>query len=243
MSAQRRATIANDLQRELGAWLEQASGYIDQSSFQFKAFFRSAEKLASADAYASSIQRAMVQHLTGDLDGARHWLLNARKWPADPHSWGTEAVILSNLGYFSHATQVLMSLGKHERPHYASMLVLCGAFSAVLDAVPGTEVAETEAGRNAVSLSSQCMMTLERLNVTEAQVRAMLDIAGEVLRNHKLFFAGEDPVVRAIDDGLLYQLRVSTAPELAAEMTDEVINRLVEKDLDAPGLAFSFISA
>ena len=84
-------------------------------------------------------------------------------------------------------------------------------------------------------------MTLEQLNISPDVLQRVLALAGQVLRKHQMFFVGEAPFVHAVDDCFLYELEVDVAPAAATRMTDEVIAMMVERDLDVPGLAFSFI--
>lgn len=88
-------------------------------------------------------------------------------------------------------------------------------------------------------------MVLRRLEVGEDRLQAVLDVAGEVLRERNMFYNGTSPLVRTMDGedgpGLLYQMKVAVSADVAAGMTFEVVDRLVDRHLDVEGVAFSFV--
>ena len=97
-----------------------------------------------------------------------------------------------------------------------------------------------------VELARKGVAVFERNHASDASVRRMIDVAGEVLREHRLFWLDEEPLIRTYSDdegaGLLYQLYVGVSAEEAARMTDEVIVRLIEREIEVPGLSIAFIS-
>lgn len=240
------ATIANEVTTKIGQMTESAHEYANPHDFSFKALYRDAEKLANADGFASSIARAMLSHLTGDLSEARRWLRNAEKWPgkAGEALWA-EVLVLSNLGFFSEAASLFEAhpecVGSLQ--NFTDLSFLLVTFRMLLSLPKGTPIAKEGHGHPTLAEAGRCAMALEEMKVSEAQVRAVLDLAGEVLRKHNFFFAGGAPVVRAVPDGVLYQLRVQCSSKELSAMTDEVVNRMVAHDLDAAGLAFRFIPA
>lgn len=247
MAQLRRATTQNEVIAKIDTWLGQAHSYLDHDSFEFKSFWRDAEKLANADGFAASIARALISHMAGDMTNATHWLGNARKWPSSAVEVNNaELVIASNLGYFSIAYEAIESQSEMsiDLPVLSNLAMLSGSFTLLAECRDGTRFAEgyfrEQPDRE---LARRCVMALHNTQISEASVRAVLDLAGEVLRAHRILFAGDAPLIRAVDDGLLYQLRVKVAPAEASRLTDEVIMKMIEQDLDAPGLAFSFISA
>lgn len=243
MSSGRPATISNDLLDQLGVWLDAASLYLEPDSFQFKLFMRSVDKLSVANPVQGSIAKAILLHITGDREQAYYWLDNARTLGA-----GTLAeayvVVSTNLGYFSEAAEILDGEELPMTLQFGSMSLLCGCFQSASkrlalesdDRAGSTRQSDTD-------LATRCSVSLNHIGVNEAHVQAMLDIVGSVLRSHKMFFADRRPLIRPIHDGILYQMHVPVNATVSDQMTDEVLTRMVEQDLDAPGLAFSFIPA
>lgn len=243
MPSSRPETIAKELNDQISGWLSNAHLYADPASFELKYLWKSADKLSLADAYAASLTKAMIAHLCGDLNDAYRWIKNARNWPNDQKSEEIEAIVLSNLGYFSRVAVVLRSESVSADESFAAVALLSGAFDTLIDRWTSSPYGATESGREDILVAERCRMSLKQVGVSEEQMRAMLDVAGGVLRRHKMFFAGQRPLIRSIHDGVLYQLPVRANLAETAAMTDEVLHELVELDLDAPGLAFSFIPA
>lgn len=246
MAGAKRATIANEVGRSIDALVLGATDYLPDPSFTVRSLDHEVEKLFKADAFSASLKRGLLYQLYGSAKDAIYWIDNARKLRSDPTARlvtdATEAVISSNLGHFSQASRLLIGLGKESWRGEVILLFLCGAWSELSELEDvALEPPVDEASAKAVATARRCFMTLQQVGVTQAQVQAMLDVAGEVLREHRMFFLGDQPIVRECDDVVLYQLRVPAQPVEALAMTDEVIERLVDRDLDAAGLAFSFL--
>lgn len=247
MAMLRRATIASDLVEEVGSWISAMVTYADPNGWDYKRFMRDSDKLSKADPFAGNLTKAMVHHMSGDLDGSLYWLRNASNWMnRQSELTHTEVVILSNLGYFSEAASRLPLLvaagrGPDMSLTFGRLGMLCGTPEVSLALFSELPADRTD-GPELANLARRCSMALSNLKADPKKLQAVLDIAGAVLREHHMFFAGEDAVVRASHDGLLYQLPIAADVETASGMTDEVIVRMIESDLDQSGIAFSFIT-
>lgn len=247
MSRVNRATIAPEIWDQVRGLVEGADYYREPQDFQLKLLLRSADKLSNADAAMSSIVKALAYHLSGDDASVTHWLANARRFPqlAPGAIDAQESCIWSNLGWFGKAAQATtLRLAEHVGPlDFARMALLCGAFESVAAYLSaGADIAGSE---DAFQKVRRCAMVLERVGVPPAGVRSVLDVAGEVLRQHRMFFSGTEPIVHTLDSedgaGLLYELRVPVDAATADAMTDEVIHALIERELLLPGVSFSFV--
>lgn len=246
MAQIRRATIAAEVSQKIDSWLENASHYMDPESWEFKSLFRSAEKLANASPFEGVLDRAFICSLAGDSVGAAKWFRDLQSWPGRrPQIIAYEVVVLSNLGLFSKAAELQKQLhGLSPYPGNLNVDLLCGNFGAIPNIVEGMQFASDAAKADVLAVvdtARRSIMALQNLRLNEEQVQAVLDLAGEVLRSHRMFFSGDRPFVHAISDGLLYQLEVRADVATTMEMTDEVHLKMVERHLDLPGLAFSFI--
>lgn len=235
------ATIAADLSEQVKAWLRAATGYAEKSDFRVKLWLRDAERLAGVNAASGSIIRALVFQCVGDIESALYWSNNVRQLGNSTEAAKLEAIILSNLGYFTKAAEQISNMAAADRAVDWQVLVLCGSFSGLLEADQRFPDAAAEGFKAAVALADGCRMSLGALRISEAHLRQVLDLAGEVLRERRLFFIGETPVIHAHDEGVLYELLIDVEPAKAAELTNEVVHRMVASDLDVPGLAFAFV--
>lgn len=237
MAAPKLATIANEVGDQLSTWLKTASSYMDGSTLEFKMLERSIDKLARVDALNASVHRAVLFHCIGDLDAALYWINNAVQLGGNANLGRLRALLLSNLGYFSRAVWELKQLTPDVQVPAATIMFLTGAYELLVSL--GQENADIDT--HILQQATRCSMTLTALHISEQQFGQVIDLMGEVLRDHQLFFDGEISTVHAVDGVLLYQLEVSVDPAAAARMTDEVVVKMVERDLDLPGLAVSFI--
>jgi hypothetical protein len=245
MAQVRRATIAAEVSKELNDWIIAAHEYMPENEFLFKKIERDAEKLSSVDGFAGSMLRSVLWHATGNLEESLRWIKNAKRWPhSESETLQVETLIYSNLGHFSSAAEalVLYDPAPTDDLLFSLSLVTC-KFDFLRKKVDVASVAHNEEWLAARKTSEDCLMALQNIGASEQHLREVLEIAGDVLRSRRFFFAGDKPLIRAIHDGILYQLRVRTDAETADAMTDEVLTRMVEENLDAPGLSFSFIAA
>jgi len=86
---------------------------------------------------------------------------------------------------------------------------------------------------------------MPQIGVSDQDVTAMLDVAGEVLRERRLFWLRDRPLVRVVDAGsassILYQYVIGASPATVVDLTEEVALRLMAREIDKPGLMFSFL--
>jgi hypothetical protein len=243
MAQAARQTIANELFEQINSVLRDVEYHWDATSFDFRKLLRDAEKLTGADSYSASIAQALVYHLAGDIESASKWAKNAQAYKQN-YMWatGTYALVHTNLGYFSRARELLLSVHATEWPlDRVSLFMLAGCWDAVEKRSQGdTEDAEDE-WHGALATARRCNMTLGNIKLQEQHIAKVADLAGEVLQSRKMFFAGAHPVIRALDDGILYQLEVHVDAKTSAAMTEEVIIKMVEKNLDHEDFSFSFI--
>lgn len=242
MPTPQRATIAQDLSSRIDTWLGTATAWADPQAFWVKAMTRDAQKLQSADALAGSEARAMVAHLSGDLPEAERWVRNLQQLGGAERAAYIGALVHSNLGYFSRAVAQV-----RERPRLLDLSPSVGKFTFIsggfdlLAHLSPAEIGEDWAMAELSSLAGNMADALRTGGVTAAHATQALDIAGEVLRRHRIFFSGDTPTVHALPDQVLFQLTVNVSTQELAAMNDEFIDALVERDLDRSAFAFAFI--
>jgi hypothetical protein len=246
------ATIENSIRERLSATLHSAIRYADPASFSIKSMLNDAEKLIAVDPPNGSLVKAEIYHLCGDIGQFDKWLDNARRLGAGPQADRSAMYVRSNLGYFSASVRAFEQLVVVESgvlsDVFAFGLVIC-SYRRMGDAAASAAKAKMELGMDSgyfIDTARKGVDVLNKLGINEGQVQSVLDVAGEVLRRHNLFWMERGPVVRFSDaaesPGLLYQMYVGVPPAEALQLTDEVLELLFERDLYLPGLAFTFIS-
>lgn len=239
-------TIASDLKARIDAVLFGSATYLDPNGLPFRSLEREAHKLIGVDAVDGWLHLGMVHQLAGQIDEVARCTANLRK--LRPGFWlieDLEIVAYANVGLYSKSAAALA-----RQPYddfavagYHDLAVLVGALEWLRKGSEGMRLAEPDGAKDWLELAERIRMTLHRNGISEQHLQAVLDVAGEVLRSRRLFHANTGPVVRCSGDAVLYQIRVGVPADEAARLTLEVIDRMIDQDLDAPGLYFSFISA
>ena len=231
----------------------EGSNFSAPNSFEVRRLRAEIDKLNHANAAEASLCRAVLATACGDWPDSQRWVLNARNLGMVWESASVGFVSASNLGYFGEAAAMYPSVvGVMSAPaadHLAQGLI-CASFRALIDAVAPLQRAKIEIGElhtQAVEVAMKAHAVITRLGVTEADVQAVLNVAGEVLREHRLFWLDKEPRIDMIDDedgaALMYQFRIGVDAKRANNLTDEVLMIMIERDLDKPGLCFSFLSS
>lgn len=239
-------TIGEELLDQLWAEVLSATNFADPSSFQVRSYVRRIDALARADAVEASIARAVLDHFIGDIEGAVHWVRNAGRLQPGLATAKIVGTFCANLSYFSRAAALAHQVDTRDADSpFVRSSCTAGAYSQVERLAAGIEIADEET-LHSVHQARSAIVVLTKLQIPEERVQAVLDVAGEVLRENRLFFVGSDPIIHASADdiegpSLLCQLEVNVDAERAMDMTDEVIDRLVARGLLVYGMSFSFI--
>lgn len=243
------ATIEHELHARVNRILFGMTEYLSGEDFEIRSLLKDADKLANASGIASSIIKAEIYQLTGNAERVRYWIDNARKLGHAQAADRATAIYLSNLGFFSEAApayeRATSEVGQLKK--LAAMGTLFASFGGMEKAAALAAQAKLEVDMEPhLTIAKNARAVLSRLGVSEAQLRTMLDAAGEVMRRHRLMWADEFPVIRTFSDdedaALLYQLRLPVSSEEAFEMTSEAIDLMIDRDILLPGVAFSFLS-
>ncbi len=238
-------TIANDLLGEIRESMSAATVYASVSDFKVKYFLHQADKLANADAYQAFVARALIHTLVGNSDEAFRCVKNAKHLGRGRAQWlwVYELNVFENLGYFSKAAGIFKENAEVAvtDESFVAAALSCGAFDYVSSAFAGFPVANTDIGHAGVKLAERCVMSLQKVGLSQEHVQKVLDLAGDVMRRHRIFPSSTAPLIHAYDDGLLYQLPVPVNAEASAQMTDEVVSELIERELDLLEFSFRFV--
>lgn len=246
------ATRGGELASRSGALASDSERYRDRSEFSIRLLEREINKLAQASAAEANLCMINLAMACGDWPEVQRLAANVRRlgtgFAVDVDRF--EMVAALNLGYFARAAVLYRVLARPESGILGWVLpagLICASFSDLIHASKKAAAATielSEVGRAALEVAVDANAALQVLHVSDDDVRAMIEIAGEVLREHELFWLDRLPMVRVMNDadgtGLLYEFRVAVDATTACELTDEVLDRLIERELDRPGVTFSF---
>ncbi|MCK9380826.1 MAG: hypothetical protein M0P95_07135 [Sulfuritalea sp.] len=203
---------------------------------------RETKKLVTVDPIAGHLMYARVAQLAGNIDKVRHHIDNAKALTGRLEAARAAVPVFGNLGLFSDALAAAR-IAYHP-------ITGCGWLCA--DVVVGisncafrtfddflTQAEEMKIDLSAITedrkVIARAARVLEAAGVTDDAVARMIDIAGEVMRDHRLIYQGQTPDVD-IDDrpGLgncvyvTYRVRATAAEaaDLYAEMVEKITDRI-----------------
>lgn len=252
MTAAQPQLKTGEINDQIARILADGGPYRRTDDLEIRRLLREAESVARHDAGLASLLKADIHSLCGNWQEVLRWLTNARANQKEVLADVTEMTAAANLGYFSHSAAVYpraVAIELGTLGHYLSSGLICGTLVALLRNSDIAEQAKLELddGTKAdLMLAANAKRVLDRLGLPEQDLTAMLDVAGEVLREHELIWSETRPRVLVVDTdedlGLTYQFALPVPPQLAAELSDLVIERIVTRNLDKAGISFSFVS-
>lgn len=241
MPAATPATIASDLLGRINAILGRLDGYMDEDDALLAELIRETKKLVAVDPITGHIMYARIWQLAGNIDKARHHLDNAKKLTGRIEAEHASVPIFCNLGFFSDAL-VSARVAYHPATGCGFLIaeailgIACCAFR-TFDAFL-TQAEEMKMDLSAITKNREVIAraarVLEAAGVTDDAVAKMIDIAGEVMRDHRLFYQGATPDVD-IDDRsgagncVYVTYRVRATPAEAAGLYTEMAEKMMAR--------------
>jgi hypothetical protein len=244
MSGAAPASVGNDLIGEINRWQLTAARFLDETDFTFRSNLRRAQAVYdNVSAYEGSMLKALVFAMSGNVEQSVYWLRNAIALSPNDELNSNESIVFTNLSLFREAFDADKKYGSYGDDAVAHALN-AGCFREALEWRAGSQFAGTEVGADLLGHMEGWSVTMELTKVRQEQLEAVLALAGQIMRAHRLVFVGADsPIVRGSEEGLLYQIKVRVDSREAAKLTREVVEKMVERDLDSSGLSFAFVPA
>lgn len=246
------ATKGGEIHIALGHMVVAAMRHLDESTFVMRAFRRDLTALERVDALAAGVAWSAYMMAIGNRDEALRHARNVRALGNIAAGAESQFIANSNLGHFTDAAMdypVVVDIRHGRVLENLAKGLICASFHAVIETADACKAANIELHdqhTRAAEIAMSAATVLERLGVSEVEVQAMLDVAGEVIREQHLFWLGAGPAIRVQNDAdgavMLFELVLGVSPERADELTDVVLTRIIDRELDRPGIAISFLS-
>lgn len=233
-------TIANQLDSVIAGLLADATHYFDHSSLEIRRLIADAKKLINADAYQGYVALGNIHHLCGDFDQMRRFHKNADqlKYNVDTHGWWTACEC--NLGFISVAQDHFEIVANPKNGSFTQAFHLgfaCGAFQLLGEYIEQADKMKLDLSGLPVSLAMKARSVLSNAGITDAHVAEMLDLAGEVLREDRVFFAGDPANLVKIEEGdsldsscvhMTFRIPLSgkEVAGMATRLTDKIAERI-----------------
>lgn len=217
----------------------------------FRRLFNESDRLQQTNVVQGSVRKAFLCSTVGDFAEVERWLKNAeRNNGCDVariqrfthyvnHGYATMALDLVDQAFAARMNHNLMDL--------ACGAAAIGAFNKIVDGVvAATARGEVLKMNNVHALSVKATEVMRLLQVTDSDIAAMLDVAGEHLREEKLLWENDLPDITVLDEqqdgpALLIAFRIDVPPQEAVRLSWQMTETLIYRGLDRPGLNVDFI--
>jgi len=233
------ATIAKRIDDQINARLLSMSSFIEANDFQMLRWEDEIRQLQQADAASAFICRALLAHMRGDIVAMEQHMLAAERLKHPAISSGLARLCAySNLGFATKALDYFRGCVdiKYGNLCESAVTGCCiGAFQQLGTIMDQARAANLELPYGSqMAIMGQAAMVLQRLGVTDDQCAKVVDAAGEVLRNRKLFWKDLYPqiTVNEQEGTVAMRMRVDTTAQEASVMTIETADKLIAQDLD-----------
>lgn len=243
--------IDTQLKDELNAFARSVTNTQSFNKIVFRRLEIECAKQQANDVVRGSLNRAFLSSTVGDFDETERWITNAernngkdaarleRLTHAINHGFGTQALALLDFAFANRGSEPLMRV--------ASRAAAIGAFGKIVSAVKQSQInGEVLQMTPLYAQATKAVQVCEQLGVADVDIAAMVDVAGELLRQHKLLWQSTCPDLNVLDAehggpsvGIIY--RIDMTPQEAVALGWTLTEAIVERGLDRPGVYVDFM--
>jgi tetratricopeptide (TPR) repeat protein len=236
------ATKASTLVTELNNAIRSAHSYVPQDELTFRRYAAEAQKLLKVNAVEGHHVLSVVYSLAGEAEKAIEHIDIALRLDKTPTLWCNKAAILSNLGFFSEAQIAFKKGASPESGLFGNQLRLglcIGAFHTILEFDAIARRMQLDVDVEQLGRVQRIVSLMDEFSITDANVGAMLDVAGKILRRERLFFLDEGPDIAIWDQDALEKhvginFLLPTTSRRALTLDRELGNELFSEIADPP---------
>jgi hypothetical protein len=244
---------ADDVVTRINLLLATVTHYLPAQDPIIAELIGDARKSIPVNAAAAHSAWACACQLAGDVEEAVYHIDNALKLESgNEFLLANQTSILVNLGFMSKAQVAYARAAAPERgqmTHVWNMGYVCGAFQSMREILKKAEAMKIDVGGLDIDTAIRAASLMDQLGVRDSDVAKILDVVGEVLRAHRLFYLGATPKIAVFEGeghapfiSMAYEVGVSA--EEAFDLYYEFVNRLTEsKDQLSSAISVSFQSA
>lgn len=236
------ATKSHDLVVEINQALNSARSYVSKDEFLFKRIHADATKLLKVNAKEGRNVLAQLYSLVGDAEEAIYHIDVALKLSDDPLLWRNKAGMLSNLGLYSEAQKAFKKAAFPEQGFFSENLGLgmcIGAFHTLLELETAALRMKLDVDRPRLEFVRRVVSIMNDSGTTDSDLGAVLDVAGKILRERRLFYMGDGPDIVVWDQDALERhvaisIRIPVPNKLALILDRELGHRLYDAITHVP---------
>lgn len=244
------ATIAQRIGNQINTAMIAMTTFFEPNEFRILRWSDELNQLMKANAMEGYRWQAILHHMTGNVGGMELSMQNASRLGLQPSDFSGNLLI----GYAN------LTMATKALPHYQSGIdvkygnisgglstgLAVGLFQRANELLEQLGLAALSAPKEVnmdkVKLATQ---VLRSQGVTDELCATVVDAAGEVLRERKLFWLDQSPeyFVNDMSCTVGLQYRVSVDHSEAALMTMQTAEKLIERNLDTLPFYVTFLGA
>ena len=217
----------------------------------FRRLLAACEKQQQVDVVSASLNLAFLHNSVGDYDQTARWIRNAelngghnparlvRFLTLVNHGHATEALALADECFAQRGCETVMGI--------AERLAATGAFVKIVQAVDESQArSEVLVMTNLLETARKAAAVYKVLDVKDADVTAMIDVAGEMMRESRLIWQNYLPDFSVLDaehggPSVSIEFRIDVSPQEAVKLGWTLTERIVERGLDRAGVYVDFL--
>lgn len=246
-------TVADKLAKEINEFLDGVTHTDSYNKMVFARLIKQATELQSkGQVIDGCLLRSSLYSGTGQFADAEKMFDNVKANNGHSEARAARFHHWVNHGFASEALKQA-DLFFADRTHYnfidvAELVMAAGGFSKVAEKLELSQRNQEvlKMTTTVLEIATQGSQVLKLLEVSDAQIAAMLDLAGEILRANKLSWQGHIPDMHVLlpENGgpaLMFDYRVFVSPQKSARMNWALTEALVGHDLDIAGIHIGFV--
>lgn len=247
-------TVADKLTKEINEFLDEITHTDSYNKVVFAKLIKQAIELQGkgCQVIEGCVLRSTLYSGSGQFSEAEKMFANIRANNGHAQARAAQFHHLVNHGFASealkHADLFFTNCAHYNFVEIAELVMSAGGFNKVVEklAISQRNQEVLKMTTTVLEIAKQGGEVLTLLEVSDAQIAAMLDLAGEILRANKLYWQGHMPDMHVLlpENGgpaLMYDYRVFVSPQESARMNWELTETLVGHDLDIPGIHIGFV--
>ena len=250
MSAPVPLELATRLHAEVNEFARSITHLGKYDKFTVARLLRECDLLAKTNATLASVERAVIYSTVGQPEEFERWARNLEQLKEFNEARLVRFSHLINYGYASKALAIAEEVFAHPAGRNLMFIVNCvaaaGGFqtaaTAIEDSIKNQIVLQQTTSLNSLRNTAS---VLKELKVSDEQLALMLDVAGEMLRKHSLYWQDTAPQILGVQnpDGAPYfslNYRVAIDSDEAAAMTWQLTEALIDRGLEREGVYIGF---
>ena len=197
-------TKFSEILDEINGLLDSSESYLSKDDFRVRSLDRQIDDLIQVEAVDGWTLKAVMYNLLGDVESMRKAFDNVVKLGATPPHMQIQCEF--NFHFHSRVVELVKERATPESREfltYLPLLYFCGAFQTLDKMITKSRAMKVDLdpeiqfrGKSLklgeiLEVMPGALKMMEREKIEEAQIAAMLDIAGALIRDKKWFISGE----------------------------------------------------